>query len=119
MGPEITLVVLRAADLNKSRRFYEALGLRFCTEQHGNGPEHLAAAAGEVTFEIYPSVDSDLSTGTRIGFRVKNVHETMVTLQGVGGEIATPPKAEPWGLRAVLIDPDGLRIEISQPIEPE
>ena len=52
--PAPNLLVLRAADLAASRRFYEALGLEFVVERHGKGPEHLAASLGEFVFELYP-----------------------------------------------------------------
>ena len=39
MDTKLNLVVIRAAELERSQRFYEALGLRFSHEQHGRGPE--------------------------------------------------------------------------------
>jgi catechol 2,3-dioxygenase-like lactoylglutathione lyase family enzyme len=35
-------VVLRCADLERSRAFYEALGLTVVPEQHGAGPAHFS-----------------------------------------------------------------------------
>ena len=40
---ELSLVVLRCADLERTRRFYEALGLTLMPEQHGSGPRHYSA----------------------------------------------------------------------------
>ena len=34
-----------------------------------------------------------------------------------GGTIVSQPKASPWGLRAVLADPDGNRVEIVEGAE--
>lgn len=40
--PSLSLLVLRAADVERTRGFYEALGLVFTREQHGSGPVHSA-----------------------------------------------------------------------------
>jgi lactoylglutathione lyase len=40
--PSLNLIVIRAADLDKSLAFYRALGLEFAQEQHGTGPVHYA-----------------------------------------------------------------------------
>lgn len=36
----LSLLVLYCADLERSRRFYELIGLEFRREQHGNSPVH-------------------------------------------------------------------------------
>ena len=108
----IRLVVIRVADLERSRRFYEALGVRFNFEQHGAGPEHLAAEMGGVVFEIYPRGTGPTSTGTRIGFRVPSIASVLSAAQTAGAKVLSPPSKSPWGLRAVIADPDEHRIEL-------
>jgi catechol 2,3-dioxygenase-like lactoylglutathione lyase family enzyme len=112
-GASLNLVVIRAVDLERSRRFYEAIGLRFATERHGSGPEHLVAELGDVVFEIYPRGTGASSEGVRLGFRVELVKETMKALAAIGVEMVSPPIQGPWGLRAVVEDPDGHRVEIA------
>ena len=41
--PTLNLVVLRCNDLARSRLFYDALGLRFVDERHGQRPPHVSA----------------------------------------------------------------------------
>jgi predicted enzyme related to lactoylglutathione lyase len=110
----LNLVVIRSADLTRSQRFYEALGLQFAHEKHGNGPEHLAAELGEMVFEIYPRGSGPDTLGVRLGFRVASVEDAVSAVGSLGAEIATPPAASPWGWRAVVVDPDGHRVEVSQ-----
>lgn len=114
MGTVLDLVVLRAADLEQSRRFYEALGLRFACERHGNGPEHLAARSGGLVFELYPQGSGPATAGMRLGFRVTSVEAAVSAVQQLGAKVAMPAAEGPWGLRAVVIDPDGHQVEVRQ-----
>jgi predicted enzyme related to lactoylglutathione lyase len=114
MGAALSLVVIRASDLERSQRFYEALGLSFTRERHGSGPEHLAAEMASVVFEVYPRGNGPVTHGVRLGFRVSSVAAALAAAQQLGAEVVSPPADSPWGLRAVLADPDGHRVEINQ-----
>lgn len=48
----INLLVLRCADLERSRLFYELLGLRFTRHAHGSGLEHYAHEDERGVFEL-------------------------------------------------------------------
>jgi predicted enzyme related to lactoylglutathione lyase len=110
----LNLVVIRSADLDRAARFYGALGVRFHRERHGSGPEHLAGRSGSVVFEVYPAADALGTSGVRLGFRVPSVAEAVAAAHEAGGSIVTPPRASPWGLRAVVSDPDGHRVELAE-----
>jgi predicted enzyme related to lactoylglutathione lyase len=110
----LNVIVIRVADLDASRRFYEAFGLQFSPERHGNGPEHLAARVAGAVFELYPCGAEPASSGIRLGFQVASVRAAVSAVEQVGGNVASLPKEGPWGLRAVVIDPDGNRVEITQ-----
>jgi catechol 2,3-dioxygenase-like lactoylglutathione lyase family enzyme len=114
LDTSLNLIVIRAADLERSQRFYETLGLRFSREKHGNGPEHLAAVTGGVIFEIYPRGNGPATEGVRLGFQVASMEATLAALQRLGAILATPPETGEWGLRAVAVDPDGHRVEVRQ-----
>jgi catechol 2,3-dioxygenase-like lactoylglutathione lyase family enzyme len=114
MSPSLNLVVIRVSDLEISRRFYEGLGIQFSLEQHGSGPEHLAAKLPGTVFEIYPRGNGPTTAAVRIGFRVESVVQAVAAAKELGAEIASPPKESAWGLRAVVVDADGHRVEISQ-----
>lgn len=115
-GPQLNLVVLRAARLDRTRRFYEALGVRFVHEQHGDGPPHLAATLPSgLVLELYPreviegrwAVDE-----VRLGFLVADVDKAVRDVTAAGGQPVSSPKATVWGRRAVVEDPDFRRVEL-------
>ena len=109
----LNLVVLYSADLERSARFYEVLGLTFVREQHGSGPEHLACSLGGVVLEFYPqAVSASEGPRVRIGFEVPSVADTVKAVQDNGGRVLTSPRESPWGMRAVIVDPDGHRVEL-------
>lgn len=92
-----TLLVLYSPRPEECRDFYSDLGLRFATEQHGQGPRHYAAVIADGTvFEIYPARPGRESGILRLG----------LTLAGAN---ATPPLAPGQHL---LTDPDGRTIAI-------
>ena len=98
---------------------YRTLGLVFTQEQHGTGPIHYSCEFGGTVLEIYPGDEGrapDRRNGgaTSLGFRVQSVNETLSALKLLGTPIITQPKDSQWGRRAVIADPDGRTIEISQ-----
>jgi catechol 2,3-dioxygenase-like lactoylglutathione lyase family enzyme len=142
------------ADLEKTKRFYEALGFREDRRAEVSDPESLAVfglgADARLTF-IRMTMDNTLSTGRidggTLGFaQVKNKPlkrlrdatggETMIgmpilvmttdgidavhaRLKAVGAEIVAAPFAAAGGLTSMIVrDPDGMRMEISQPGRP-
>jgi uncharacterized protein len=114
--PSLHLVVLRVADLNRSVAFYRQLGLEFRQHQHGKGPEHFAAETPESVFELYAlTAGSEASTGTRIGFCVPSVDEAVTRIRQLSPDsILSEPKPSEWGKRAVITDPDGHRVELTE-----
>jgi predicted enzyme related to lactoylglutathione lyase len=110
----LNLVVLRSADIARAAAFYSKLGIEFVREKHGSGPEHLACSLGKVVLEIYPNTDANVDSPARIGFLVQSVAETVAAVQNGGGVIVSQPKESAWGLRAVIADPDGNRVELME-----
>jgi lactoylglutathione lyase len=93
------------------------LGLNFIKHRHGTGQERYASEDGPVIFEIYASTPKTVSRrGLRIGFQVPSVDTAVTTLQEIGAAIISPPKNSPWGRRAVVDDPDGYRVELTEPL---
>ena len=115
MTPALNLVVLRSSDIERAMTFYSKLGLKFTRHRHGKGPEHYSAELGGAVFELYPlSEDGSSSLGTRVGFVVPSVDETIKTLADYPAAVVSPPKDSEWGRRAVVVDPDGHRVELLQ-----
>jgi predicted enzyme related to lactoylglutathione lyase len=109
---ELNLVVLRSTDMERSARFYRALGVQLAQEHHGSGPEHFAGQAGRVVFEIYPQGNGESTAKTRIGFSVRSLAEVLSKLEQPGGSVVSNPQDTEWGRRAVIADPDGHRVEL-------
>jgi predicted enzyme related to lactoylglutathione lyase len=112
----LTLLVLKTRQVEQLRLFYQALGIEFHEEQHGAGPVHFAGRVGSTVIEVYPLPDdgSQVDTTTRLGFGVVNLAGMIQALQGIGTKIVTPPRKTAWGLQAVVRDPDGRAVDLSQ-----
>jgi lactoylglutathione lyase len=114
--PGLNLLVLRTHRLDHTRRFYEALGLRFVDEQHGDGPRHVAASLPSgLVLELYPRelpgaewpVDD-----VRLGFLVADVEKAVADAKAAGGLLVSAPAPTARGLLAVVGDPDFRRVEL-------
>jgi len=113
--PRLSLVVIRAVDPRRLADFYAALGMAFEIEQHGNGPVHFVSTDTGITFEIYPRRhDEPATTGIRLGFTTVALDAVLKAMKDCGGQIVTLATVTPWGRRAVLIDPEGHKVEITE-----
>lgn len=99
----LTLLVLYASDLDRSREFYQMLDLDFTEEAHGDGPVHYAStlATGTV-LELYSAGDRRV-TRTRLGFMVRDRSATADALRRNGFTVKR---------QSLAIDPDGNRVEL-------
>jgi lactoylglutathione lyase len=111
---QLNLVVIRSHDVNESVLFYQKLGLNFIKHQHGSRLEHFASEGSLITFEIYPcTLEASTTTATRLGFQVDSVDDIVQELEKSGAPIISSPKDSPWGRRAIVVDPDGHKIELT------
>lgn len=107
--------MLRVADLERAVDFYSLLGLHFNKHAHGSGPEHYACELPGFVLELYLStVEQPVSPSTRLGFAVADVDTLVVSFAAVGTTILSVPRDSEWGRRAVVVDPDGHRVELVQ-----
>lgn len=113
--PNLRLIVIRTTDLSRSALFYRSLSIELTEERHGKGPLHLTAKLGELVLEIYPAkTPSEADAGTRLGFAVGDLPETIHQLKSQNVEIVQETEQSPWGLRAIIKDPDGRLVELYQ-----
>jgi catechol 2,3-dioxygenase-like lactoylglutathione lyase family enzyme len=108
---KLNLLVLKTPHLDALRTFYQTLGIQFIGEQHGTGPIHYVGRVGEVVLELYPAEAADQ---TRLGFMVGDLEAVLEAVRAVGAQILSPAKATAWGVRAVVRDPDGRSVEMTQ-----
>jgi len=111
----LNLIVLRSPDIVRSAAFYARLGLQFDLHRHGSGPEHFSSElVGGVVFELYPIDENATVVGARIGFRVPSVDEAVAALAEYPGAVVSKPGESEWRRRAVVRDPDGNKVELTQ-----
>jgi lactoylglutathione lyase len=114
----LNLIVIRSSDIERAVALYSQLGIAFTRQRHGNGPEHYSSQIGEIVFEIYPfTSNAGASTGARLGFVVTALDQVIMNLSRMGVKIVTHPKKSELGLKAIIEDFDGHKIEISEPVE--
>lgn len=112
-SPVLTFLVLRARDLECTARFYAELGFTLVPEQHGSGPAHYSCQTGSVVLEIYPAGSSGAEPGTGMfGFTVASMPEALRSVQAFGGSVISEMKRTQRGIRAVVLDPDGRKLEL-------
>src|SRR5437762_1414979 len=109
----LSLVVIRAHDVDRLATFYEALGLSFTKHQHGTGPKHFSSTIGETVFEIYPLNGANESTApTRLGFSVPSLATAIDRLRVLDAAVLVEPSDTEFGRRAVVKDFEGHKVEL-------
>jgi lactoylglutathione lyase len=106
--PALDFVVLRCADLERSKLFYESLGLSFKTEQHDSGPVHYSARLGETVLELYPTTKPTMQQ--RLGLSLPDPSNALARLTEFGDVVLSSDPSRNW---ALVRDPDGNKIELS------
>jgi catechol 2,3-dioxygenase-like lactoylglutathione lyase family enzyme len=115
MTIRFTLVVIRTPKIDAAAEFYRNLGIEFLKEKHGKGPEHYSGKVGGTVLEIYPlSKDAPMESGGRLGFAVPKLDELLKKLRAHGVAVVEDAKETEWGYRAVVRDPDGRAVELTQ-----
>jgi catechol 2,3-dioxygenase-like lactoylglutathione lyase family enzyme len=113
---KLGLLVLRASDAARTRRFYEALGLSFSVEQHETGALHYSCELGDTVLEIYPghgahAPEANSGGATMIGLSVGDLDAAFTTATAQGARVRRAPSENQR--RAVLEDPDGRVVELT------
>jgi catechol 2,3-dioxygenase-like lactoylglutathione lyase family enzyme len=113
---QVNLVV---ADLERSRAFYERLGMVFrARNRAGEGPAEAWVSTNTGTTVVLHSTqfaswwdELDLELDS-----VEGVDATVAALEGAGATIIKQPTDMPWRQRfAIVLDPDGHRIGLKAP----
>lgn len=127
----LNLIVLKTHDLERSRRFYEAIGLSFQLFEYGHGAQSIhgpvppdAPLVLDVKREGIPPPQTDLEIHSlnkneaiprqQIGFFVGSVDVAVKAAVEAGGTLLSTPANWPYGRRAAVADPDGHRVELSE-----
>jgi len=108
---DVYLIVLRCADIEKTKAFYEHFGMKFEKEKHANGPEHFACQDEVGVFELYPSEGPPDHTG--LGLVSDDIEALNLRLKQNRYSPREVRKTD-WGRVFVVRDPDGRRIEVAE-----
>ena len=105
-------ILLRPADLGRSRHFYrDVLGLAVYREFGPPASPSMVFFLGGGLLEISGTDGRPPGQSVMIWLQVRDVHAEHERLTAGGASILRAPEVEPWGLTEMWIeDPDGLRI---------
>ena len=105
-------VLLRPADLSRSRHFYrDVLGLAVFREFGSPADPALVFFLGQGLLEVSGQAAGPACDSLMLWLQVRDVHAEHERLAAAGVRILREPTAEPWGLTEMWIeDPDGVRI---------
>jgi predicted enzyme related to lactoylglutathione lyase len=105
-------ILLRPADLGRSRRFYrDQLGLAVYREFGSPADPGVVFFLGSGFLEVSGRAPGPPGQSVLIWLQVRDVHAEHGRLAAAGVRVLRAPAAEPWGLIEMWIeDPDGVRI---------
>lgn len=113
---KLNLLVIRSDQPEQVAHFYEHLGLTFEYHRHGKGPLHYSSVCEDMVFEIYPllkrQTEADISI--RLGFHVSHLDALLEKLKAQDIAIIQEPQRSEWGYQAIVKDPDGRKIELTE-----
>ena len=112
----IALLEIRSTDLERSAAFYRLLGLELTRRREGSGPDYYACELGPGLFEIHPVNERvELVDALRFGFEVPSVEEAVQRMEAAGFTVVFKTGEDAGAPGAVLRDPDGHRVELTEP----
>jgi len=113
---KVNLLVIRTPTPQLLADWYTKLGLTFTYHRHGNGPWHYSSTIDELVFEIYPLLPKQLTpdSSLRLGLQIESLEELMKIIQQEAILTLQLPKQTKWGYTAIIKDPDGRKIELTE-----
>lgn len=120
---EMASVVLFSRHVDRTVAFYQALGIEFEREDHGDGLPHDAANLGHIHVAVFPAEPAPATAlapargepgSTFVGFYVPSLEQTVERMAALGCRLLEPHQVRDWGCRAVVEDPDGRAVEVNQ-----
>jgi predicted enzyme related to lactoylglutathione lyase len=105
-------ILLRPADLARSRQFYrDVLGLAVYREFGPSADPGVVFFLGQGLLEVSGRATAPPGGSVMIWLQVRDVHAEHERLAAAGARVLREPATEPWGLTEMWIaDPDGVRI---------
>ena len=112
---ELNLVALRARRSGSSGPIHELLDGTFSVHKHRDSAAHFACECAGFVSECYPMAEARRPRGVRIGFLGGSVEARVEEIRAAGlGRGLRSPKSSWWGRRAVVEDPAGHTVELTE-----
>lgn len=110
---KLKLLVIKTPDMQRLTDFYTLLGFSFDYHKHGNSPYHYSATIDGTVIEIYPLAKSqtEADSSLRLGFELDGFDGAIDLLKKTGVPFSYGPVQTDFGFMAVVVDPDGRRVE--------
>lgn len=117
MKTSVNFIMFRTSQIEQVKDFYKGIGLILNEEQHGNGPIHYSYVQDQLVIEIYPGTEAKPPSwkdagALMLGFYVENINKIIQSIDKLKGKVISNPSETIRGVRAVIEDPDGRRIEL-------
>lgn len=111
---KLGLIMVVVSDMERSVAFYrDVVGLKLLFKQNNWSQFD----AGNIILGLHPigeEVSVGATTGCTFGIYVTDMQKAVAEIKRRGGLLAVEPRREPFGLWALLKDPDGYNVQIIQ-----
>lgn len=111
---KLGLIMMVVSDMERSVAFYrDVVGLKLLFKQNNWSQFD----AGNIILGLHPIGDEvkvGPTTGCTFGIYVNDMQKAVGEIKRRGGTLAVEPRREPFGLWALLKDPDGYNVQIIQ-----
>lgn len=109
----LNFLTLYANQPDRTVAIYEALGLKFVQEKHGDGPTHFSHLTSDLVIEIYPADGRSVAESMMLGFTVENLVAVKTLLLEKESPIIKDIAVVSGVTRMIFQDPEGRRLFIS------
>ncbi len=116
MQSKLFRITLNSAQPDLLLRFYGVLGFKFSQKAVDKGSQTWLGQVGDMSLEVY-SIKESLSKkipGVQMSFEVDSLEEVVKEFRAVHAQIMMEPMSTKTGLMAIVMDPDGRSIELSE-----
>lgn len=109
----LAALVLTCKDLEASVRLYRAIGVELKEARHA-GPLHYTASLSGVHLALvaHDGVERGPQSATQLALSVSDLEGALNAARALGASVVQAPAARPFGVSAVVEDPDGRRLEL-------
>lgn len=119
MSSELISVTLNTANLTALVEFYTFLGFELKKANVSRGSELYRAQHGNVELCLYGLIDkkNSVSPVLQLGFQVAALKDLFGKIKSIEGvTVLLEPTELPGGLKAIIKDPDGNSVELTEQI---